>query len=502
VPNDIRPPQRGFSFRDFSASKPNQPLPGDRLDTELDRINLTLAQLEAFLLTSFERNGLLKTKFLSETLRQPLQEAQASIGTSISSARIAEDMAYRWANKLDGPVFVPNGGDPVDDGFYSAKFHALRASTAAAAVASQWQDVKDWHFEISTVFYPETKQLHRDFFSTYYGPFDFPPVQDPFGQPPTAGDLYFNTSVGAMFVWDGDTNRWEAFSGAAVASFLDLTDTPKNYTGQANKMLVVGPNADRVLFEDAFRQQQADARFLNLAGGTLTGPLTLPGSPAQPLQATTKAYVDDADTALASWAAAGLASKLALAGGTLTGPLVLPGNPTQSLQAAPKGYVDDKIGEAVAAGIPRGGIIMWSGLLTEIPAGWALCDGGNGRPDLRGRFVVGSGGAYSQNATGGAETVQLTEAQLPAHTHAVDLKTDIEPAHTHKYNLESQWAAVSRSGTVTWAYNSPNNQQTTWDTGVGGAHDHDVKGNTAATGAGQAHENRPPFFALAYIIRL
>ncbi len=53
-------------------------------------------------------------------------------------------------------------------------------------------------------------------------------------------------------------------------------------------------------------------------------------------------------------------------------------------------------------GIPAGGIIMWSGSIGNIPAGWALCDGSNGTPDLRDRFIVGAGNSYAVGATGGS----------------------------------------------------------------------------------------------------
>lgn len=50
------------------------------------------------------------------------------------------------------------------------------------------------------------------------------------------------------------------------------------------------------------------------------------------------------------------------------------------------------------------GIIIWSGSVVNIPSGWYLCNGSNGTPDLRGRFVIGAGGSYSVNATGGSST--------------------------------------------------------------------------------------------------
>ena len=66
--------------------------------------------------------------------------------------------------------------------------------------------------------------------------------------------------------------------------------------------------------------------------------------------------------------------------------------------------------------IPLGGIIMWSG--STVPDGWALCDGStsNGRvtPNLRDRFIVGSGGTYATGATGGKAQQTLAAGNLPS----------------------------------------------------------------------------------------
>src|SRR6056297_2288065 len=78
-------------------------------------------------------------------------------------------------------------------------------------------------------------------------------------------------------------------------------------------------------------------------------------------------------------------------------------------------------GSPASALIPSGGIIMWSGLITSIPTGWGLCDGSNGTPDLRNRFVVGAGDQYDRNDIGGSDTVQLTEGELPSHSHNIPL---------------------------------------------------------------------------------
>jgi len=51
---------------------------------------------------------------------------------------------------------------------------------------------------------------------------------------------------------------------------------------------------------------------------------------------------------------------------------------------------------------PTGMILMWAGAIMDIPAGYVLCDGANGTPDLRDRFVVGAGSTYAVGDSGGA----------------------------------------------------------------------------------------------------
>lgn len=51
--------------------------------------------------------------------------------------------------------------------------------------------------------------------------------------------------------------------------------------------------------------------------------------------------------------------------------------------------------------VPTGAIIMWSGSIGSIPSGYVICDGSNGTPDLRDRFVIGSGSNYSVGNSGG-----------------------------------------------------------------------------------------------------
>lgn len=141
--------------------------------------------------------------------------------------------------------------------------------------------------------------------------------------------------------------------------------------------------------------------------------------------------------------------------------------------------------EGPAASLPAGLISMWSGTIASIPAGWALCDGTSGTPDLRSKFVVGasSSGGYAVGATGGQTSVTptitvanhtLTESQMPAHTHGLSS------------------SSVGASGGLQQA--GTGSTTTTSSTGGGGAHNHNASSSAVST--------LPPYYALAFIMKL
>jgi len=153
---------------------------------------------------------------------------------------------------------------------------------------------------------------------------------------------------------------------------------------------------------------------------------------------------------------------------------------------------------------PSGGIIMWSGSVASIPSGWALCNGANGTPDLRDRFVVGAGSSYSVGATGGANSVTLTTAQMPSHTHTGSTDT---ASLTGTFRLPTNTAAFATSATgVFTADASGTGLSANVASGsaprvnLDASHDHTV--TIGSTGGGGSHENRPPYYALAYIMKL
>ncbi len=71
--------------------------------------------------------------------------------------------------------------------------------------------------------------------------------------------------------------------------------------------------------------------------------------------------------------------------------------------------------------VPKGGIIMWSGAINQIPQGWALCNGqtvnGIKTPDLTNRFIVGVGKRYNPGDIGGQDSVALKLSEMPKHNH-------------------------------------------------------------------------------------
>ena len=146
---------------------------------------------------------------------------------------------------------------------------------------------------------------------------------------------------------------------------------------------------------------------------------------------------------------------------------------------------------------PIGGIIMWSGTVAGISTltGWALCDGANGTPDLRNRFIVGahsgagngtvatagpgfnaSTGAINANYTpgnsGGETAHQLTIAELASHSHIHRTASGNGSGTTPA--MRTLWANLADSSDINEIQN---------------------------TGSDNYHENRPPYYALAFIMR-
>ena len=145
-----------------------------------------------------------------------------------------------------------------------------------------------------------------------------------------------------------------------------------------------------------------------------------------------------------------------------------------------------------SSSVPVGSIVMW--LTNTPPDGWLFCDGksfdqdtypqlysilnnSNITPDLSGRFPVGAGSKYNIGETGGEDSVTLTESEMPNHTHSI--------------GFQSSYDDNGNEGT----------RIVTNDNREDGKYMTDNVFNIGGTGGGMPHENRPPFYALQFIIK-
>ena len=187
-----------------------------------------------------------------------------------------------------------------------------------------------------------------------------------------------------------------------------------------------------------------------------------------------------------------------------------------------------------------GMIILWSGAANAIPSGFVLCNGSNGTPDLRGRFVVGyhdGNGDYDVNDTGGAASVTLSTSQIPSHSHTTNNHThSFSSSHTHgvsgsvsgstnttgshSHTWQRQDVGIN-AGYRPWPANNNDCRSQDTSTSSAGDHSHSFSGSFSVTsdsgtasgttggqnpttnneGGGGSHENRPPYYALCYIMK-
>jgi hypothetical protein len=133
-------------------------------------------------------------------------------------------------------------------------------------------------------------------------------------------------------------------------------------------------------------------------------------------------------------------------------------------------------------GVPQGVIVMWSGAINQIPNGWALCNGNSGTPDLRDRFIVGAGNNYIPGTTGGNATINLQ------HNHIIN-------NHSHPGTTGGP-SDVSSAQIGSGTPKPDSNHTHNFTTGV--ASDRGTSSGTLSS----AQDVRPPYYALAYIMKL
>ena len=136
-------------------------------------------------------------------------------------------------------------------------------------------------------------------------------------------------------------------------------------------------------------------------------------------------------------------------------------------------------GTSFVSRVPKGTIVAYN--KAEAPAGWAICNGESGTPDLRGKFILGFNPSNKPDPVrfvnnlfdkGGEERVKLSIDEMPSHTHTYEVPV---------------WGGGNMGDNQPFGNNRGNNRLNT---------------NTGSTGGNQPHNNMPPYYVLVYIIKL
>ena len=196
---------------------------------------------------------------------------------------------------------------------------------------------------------------------------------------------------------------------------------------------------------------------------------------------------------------------------TVTGSLTAPTKPVSdySNAVATTAFVKNSL--------PAGVIVMWSGNAENVPAGWVLCNGQNGTPDLRNRFVIGAPAAVGPGMTphgiGGDFTSwtsnngghshggrtgehALTITQMPSHYHSVGVRIESTAAVPPLYTSGS---VVQPGDGLDHVYGQFTAIPNTGIAGSGGPHSHVISADGTH---GHSVYSVPPYYALCYIMKL
>lgn len=140
-----------------------------------------------------------------------------------------------------------------------------------------------------------------------------------------------------------------------------------------------------------------------------------------------------------------------------------------------------------APALPSGTIVLWSGAIGAIPSGYLLCNGLNGTPDLRDRFVVGAGNTYSVAQTGGS-----ADAIVVSHTHTASVT---DPGHLHTIGIDNSYTnnGITQGGNP--GPTLPGSGVSTASATTG------ISVTNASTGTSGTNANLPPYYALCYIMK-
>ena len=145
--------------------------------------------------------------------------------------------------------------------------------------------------------------------------------------------------------------------------------------------------------------------------------------------------------------------------------------------------------DSIFSHVQPGSIFAYNG--TVAPSSWAICDGQNGTPDLRGRFITGHTKSITEiNNKGGENKHKLSIKELASHDH----KIINDGNHRHSFNLSENEDGSSDDDFQSMTKSNPSKT-------TSGAGSHNHGGSTGYVGSNYSYENRPPYYVLMYIMK-
>ena len=176
------------------------------------------------------------------------------------------------------------------------------------------------------------------------------------------------------------------------------------------------------------------------------------------------------------------------------------------------------------ASVPSGVIVAWSGLISAIPSGFVLCNGSNGTPDLRNRFLIGASSdttvtsstfagitlgsvsGYAKRSGGNKDATLVSHSHTLSHTHTFSGSVT---GGTHSHTYIDQYVVIN-NGYRPWPASNNDCAQRNVNTSGSGSHSHSISGTTGnpsntgtnSQGSSATNANLPPYYALCYICLL
>ena len=154
----------------------------------------------------------------------------------------------------------------------------------------------------------------------------------------------------------------------------------------------------------------------------------------------------------------------------------------------------------ISSWVPINGIIMYSGTLTAAEAltNWAICDGSNGTPDLRDKFVLGVGSTANPSTASIDDEGGTADAVVVDHSHGAGTLATGDDTHTHQVRVGT--AGGGGGGNVS---DRDSEQPGNYVSGQieDDTHNHTVTGSTGSDGVSGVGKNVPPYYALFYLMR-